>query len=288
MLGDQRPPGAFYPYNPVGTSTARSSSLAPTTGTGTGTYTTDHLAPLEVEASFLGKTQFDALPEDAPNTGLDWASTTMLILADLVGIGVLTMGRIFAQLGWILAVLLLTALSPVNVYMGVLVARAKGMFPEVRNYRELAEVSVGSFWVSVFVHLTFLSYVLFTMSGFFLAIVDALEMVFFEVAMCGLQWSVVAALALFLPAQIRSLKETKVLLWLNFACICFAILIGLAYMIQHIDTHHGAFSTYLVHPQLTFVEFWNAMAKVTFSYFGCYIYLEMVRPNRAFFWRYQG
>ena len=258
--------------------------------------------PFEVDGAHLEHFGLDSSTDHNThdsNNGLEWPSTTMLIIADIVGIGVLTMGRVFAQLGWVLAVVLLTVFSPLNVYMGILLARAKEMFPDVESYQDLAKKMKFSikfgFWfgfrfgfgrdmstldidnaVVILVQVTFLSYVMFTMSGFFLAIVDTLEMLFFEVSLCQLQWSGVAVVLLVFPSQLRRLRETKVLLWLNFAFICVAILLGIGYMIQHIHSHRGAFATYLVQPELSFVEFCNGMAKITYSYFGCYLYLEMV------------
>ena len=86
-------------------------------------------APIEL------KTRFPAENE--------WYHSSLLLLADIVGSGVLALTGAFSKMGWFFGFFLLILCCPLNMYTGILLARLRKHHPLVTTYGELGESLFG-------------------------------------------------------------------------------------------------------------------------------------------------
>mmetsp|Transcript_17351 Transcript_17351/g.28005 ORF Transcript_17351/g.28005 Transcript_17351/m.28005 type:complete len:486 (-) Transcript_17351:198-1655(-) len=220
----------------------------------------------------------DSVHDYAPERKLGWKTTGMIQIGDVVGMGILTIATAFTQLGWVLAVLFLTLMCPVNVYMGVVLSKAQKIIPAAFTYEQMARFAVMKKWFTIFVEMTFFLYLILTLGGYILALTEALQMVFFESSLCAPIFGVISVGILVFPVQIRTLSELKILVWINFCLITSSVLMAAIYMAINMDAHHIKYPavTDIFPSHLTWTEFFNGISKVTFAYLGAYIYLEIM------------
>ena len=81
-----------------------------------------------------------AEPDDGewglPKTN-EWYHTAALLLADIIGTGILSLPGAFAKLEYGGGIALLCITYPMNLYTGVLLARMKQWVPRARSYGDL-------------------------------------------------------------------------------------------------------------------------------------------------------
>jgi len=106
-----------------------------------------------------------------------------------------------------------------------------------------------------------------------LAISESISMIFYNTPLCTPLWALVSIGLLIVPCQVQTLTEATYLVWLNFFCIIMAVFMSLIYMVSHMDS---IAVTFAFAENLGWVSFFNGISKITFSYLGCYIYLEIM------------
>jgi len=218
----------------------------------------------------------------AHSEGMGWVTVGMTMIGDVVGMGILTMAIAFSQLGWVLALVLLTLLLPLNIYMGILLCEARSLIPDALSYQEMAHLAIGRKWFTHFVNGSFYTYLIATLGGYILALTESLKMVFFEWDMCTPVIGALVVALMILPVQVRSLQDAKILIWMNFFMINFAVFASLGYMLSNVESHVSLFhvQTYVLPPNMSAMDFFNGLSKILFAYLGCYIYLEIMREMK--------
>uniref|UniRef100_A0A7S2RS39 Amino acid transporter transmembrane domain-containing protein n=1 Tax=Mucochytrium quahogii TaxID=96639 RepID=A0A7S2RS39_9STRA len=211
---------------------------------------------------------------------LEWKDVSMIQVGEVVGGGVLTMAVAFAQLGWFPSILFLALFCPLNVYVGILLSKAREIVPAAYSFEDMAKYTIRKQWFTKGIEWVTFSYMLFALSSYLVAMGECLAMVFFNASLCSPVWSIIVVCIMLLPIQIRSLHGTKYLVWLNFVFILVAVFVTLIYMMMNMKAHHAAdpttSNTQVISKDLTWVELFNGISKILFSYLGCYVYLEMM------------
>lgn len=212
---------------------------------------------------------------------LNWSTVSMIQIGEIVGVGVLTMGLAFAEVGYALAIVLIGVLGFCNIYIGILIHRTAHYYPNARSYASVSEEIFDNKVYEWFVKGSTYIYMLFTVSSYFLALTQTLSIAFWGVELCDPLWGIVAFCALIIPIQVRSFTTARVIFWINFACIICAIFIVLIYLFINMKDSTGRETTYGGVPDdLTWIDFFGALSKITFAYLGCYVYFEMIAEMR--------
>lgn len=166
--------------------------------------------------------------------------TACLIIADVVGVGVLSMANAVACFGWLLGAVMIAVLFAMNVHIAFLLWHVHRRHPEAKTYMDLASATFADLphnQQKLLVDATGLIQYsgLFSMLGLsLLCIGKGLGMLFYHVPMCLPLWSFLGCV-LVLPFHItgRKLGTWKSLVWVNLVTILGSTAIPLAYMFWH-------------------------------------------------------
>lgn len=220
---------------------------------------------------------------DAGVGTLSWPTVSMIQIGEIIGVGVLTMGSAFADLGFALALVLIVVLGLVAIYTGVLLSRARALFPTALSYPDMALYTTHRQYVSNITTFIVSTYIVFSMASYLLALTQTLEIAFWGVPLCQPLWSLLAACVILVPVQFRTYGDAPTwLFWVNFAWIASAVLLVLGYLIAHIVSEGVATDTSVAPPQsTTWVDFFSGLSKITFAFLGCYIFFEMMAEMKV-------
>ncbi|GBG24785.1 N amino acid transport system protein [Hondaea fermentalgiana] len=212
---------------------------------------------------------------------LSWKTVGMIEIGEIVGVGVLTMGLAFEELGYVLAIVLIGILGPVNIYMGILLSRSYQVFPSSVSYATLADLCMWPWAGYVLKFVTYI-YFVFVASSYFLALSQTLEIAFWGVELCQPLWSIIAFCALIGPIQVQSFSGAQIVFWINFGLIVVAILLVLIYMFINMKDSDGRDSVYAgTPPSISWLTFFGALSKITFAYLGCFVFLEIIAEMKT-------
>jgi amino acid permease len=217
-----------------------------------------------------------------------WQTAGLLMIADVVGAGVMSLATAFAQLGWVLAIISLIFWYLVNMYVGLLIKECHEAWPKSESFGDLAMYSFGRktrIWTSVAVY-TFLAFVL---GDYVLILGETLQMIFYEYRQCSLVWTAVGILFLLPLSQIRLLALTNWLMLINVFTIIFSIFIALGRLAtmssQEMKDFRSGMTdmnstqeifTEVFASKLTILSFFHSQALFAFAYMGVFIYLEII------------
>ena len=102
----------------------------------------EHSMELVFPSSHQHKGEDDEPTPSPPHTTKErrssWKHTVFLVIADIVGTGVLELGGNLARIGWLPGILAMLFFFVVNTYTGLLLVRIRNVFPAARNYGDRA------------------------------------------------------------------------------------------------------------------------------------------------------
>lgn len=102
----------------------------------------------EMQANYgaAASSRFPEYPSDdsflKPRGGNSAILTAGLLIADVVGAGVLAMGNAVAKLGWLMAIPIICLMLAMNAHIMILVWRVQKFHPAAKSYKELACMTV--------------------------------------------------------------------------------------------------------------------------------------------------
>ena len=82
----------------------------------------------------------------APVRDASWVTVSQLMIADIVGAGILSLGGAMAKMGWLLGGLALVLMFPLNVYTGLMLWEGQRVWPGSIRYGSLVGYCFGSTW----------------------------------------------------------------------------------------------------------------------------------------------
>lgn len=163
--------------------------------------------------------------------------TAGIIIADVVGAGILSMANAVARFGWFLGAFLILLLLAMNVHISLLMWRAIMVHPEADTYMHLVHAVFAEApevqrnlmkWATAFTQYGFM----FGMCGIYvLSFGKGIGMLFYTTQICLPIWALVGC-ALILPFCVtaRAMGTWKSLIWLNVMTILGSIVIPLVDM----------------------------------------------------------
>lgn len=181
-----------------------------------------------------GLTSCAPIIEDGPLRGNSAALSAGLIIADVVGVGVLSMSVAVAKFGWALGALMIGVLLAMNVHISLLLWRVYMEVPRCNTLMELTRHAFAGAPLSQRRFIVFLcgavQYVfLFMLLGLYLlSIGKGLGMIFYQTHICLPVWTLCGALsALPFLGTTSTLGKHTGLIWLNCTTIFFTVAIPL-------------------------------------------------------------
>jgi len=163
--------------------------------------------------------------------------TAGILVADVVGAGILSMAVAIAKFGWLLGTVVTIVLLCMNVHVSILVWRVRMKCPAARTYMELAE---GAFagappgqrrFVVLFTGITQHVLIAGFLGVYTLSLGKAFGMLFYNVHICLPRWTLMSCLfVLPFVASARKLGAWQSLIWINCGTILATVTIPLVVM----------------------------------------------------------
>ena len=147
------------------------------------------------------------VPSDAPPRHATWPTASQLIIADVIGIGVMAMAEAFAELGWVLGVGVCLLMLPLNQLSGIMVwATIVEVHPDALSLADLARRCLGraAYWAT---YALVYSFIFMTLGDYLLSLGLCLQILFPEAALPSYAWTCLAAAMLLPFCQVRAPKQ---------------------------------------------------------------------------------
>jgi len=241
----------------------------------------DNIAAPRHKGSDVERQRSDGHEEDrllhAPEAHATWVTAGQLMVADIVGVGVLSLPSAMAQLGWFMGPLFIVLFFPLNYYTGILLWRVRLLKKSSLTYMDMALATHGEKLAKFSAFIVYL-HIWLTLGDYLLVLGESLGLLFYDTSFCKREWVFIGAITLLPFCQLRSLNETKWLCWLNMFTITATIATALGYLISQ-----GTDVTLLpdgepegIPHALTYLSFATAFSKIAFAYAGQFLYLEIM------------
>lgn len=210
--------------------------------------------------------------------------TACLIVADVVGAGIIGLPVAVAKIGWLPGVLLILLLLAMNVHISMLMWRMRMHFPDMSTFSQMAEMAFSKAPESqrnrMVIGTGALQYVfMFAMLGvYILSAGKAIGHMFYNAFVCLPTWTVLAC-GVILPfnATARRMGAWKNLVWLNLAAICCACLLPiLFFMHQGAEASRPTDSEVVSVAPFTFHGGFAALSTFTFGFTGQFMVIEII------------
>lgn len=217
-------------------------------------------------------------------TGNSMLLTASLIIADVVGAGVLALSVAIARVGWLGGTVLIVVLMIMNVHISILMWRVRMQFPEIHSYVGMASMAFSKAADSHRKAMVCIANVgqhmlLFAFMGVYvLCCGRALGSIFYSIHTCLPTWALIACL-IILPfhAMARKLGTFQSLIWVNVATILGTIFIPLGYMLhQGVDSSRASSSHFFAFTNPDFRDTFIAISTLSISYTSQFMVIEII------------
>lgn len=211
--------------------------------------------------------------------------TAGLMIADVVGAGVLAMGQAVANLGWMLAIPIILLMLAMNAHIMILVWRVRKLHPGAKSYRDLACMTMEraqpefqnlAHRVVVFGQYSFL---FGTLSVYTLSIGQGLGMFFYDMYVCLPLMTFIGCM-LLLPLNLSARFLGSFAGSVAFNCICTlgTVLIPIFWMMsQGVDTTRPPHSEFAaVSSQLSLSSLVTSACTFSFAFSGQFVLVEIM------------
>ena len=149
--------------------------------------------------------------DDAPPRHASWPTASQLIIADVIGIGVMAMAEAFAELGWVLGVACCALMLPLNQLSGLMVWETiVELHPDALSLADLARRCLGSaaYWAT---YALVYSFIFMTLGDYLLSLGLCLQLLLPDAALPSYAWSALAAATLLPFCQVRGRLMARLL-----------------------------------------------------------------------------
>jgi amino acid permease len=247
----------------------------------------DETKPLSFElTSENGETE-DNSESTIPKTA-SWETAGLLMIADVVGAGVMSLATAFAQLGWLPSFCSLVFWYVVNMYIGVLIGECHEAWPHSESFMDLSQRTYGR-RARIATGCAVYSFLAFVLGDYVLILGETLQMMFYETKMCGWFWTGIGVLFLLPLSFVRLLALTNKLMVLNLVTIVGSIMLALGRLASmdeaeiqawSLQTNHTMRQTEVIAADISLMSFFHSQALFAFAYIGVFIYLEIIAEMR--------
>ncbi|KAL4784715.1 transmembrane amino acid transporter protein-domain-containing protein [Aspergillus varians] len=154
---------------------------------------------------------------------LRWWQCGLLMVAETVSLGVLSLPAAFAGLGFVPALIILVALGLFATYTGFVIGQFKMRYPQVMNMADAGEVLAGS-WGREILGVAQMLFFIFVMASHILTFTVALNTLT-DHGTCSIVFSIVGMVVSFILCLPRTLEKMSWLSLVSFISIFSAVMI---------------------------------------------------------------
>jgi len=199
-----------------------------------------------------------------------WWHSALLVVADVVGTGVLSLPYAFSRLGWVPSLILLAVNLFFGVYSGILLSRMATVFPNASTFGMLGDLFFNRIG-ALFGYISLYSYLFFLLSEYLLVLGKAMQGIV-ESRMCLSLASFISSLVLIFPNQFRTLHGISFLSAISFITVFIVLVMCIIELVA--NPHEGA-KSHSFHVQDSWDAF-GAACSIIFAFAGHKIYLEIM------------
>jgi len=167
--------------------------------------------------------------------------TAGIIVADVVGAGILGMPRAVAQFGWLMGGFVLVAMLAANVHISILMWKVRMQCKSASDARTYVALCRAAFaqapkWqrrlLMTMTGVSQYSFMFGLMGIYLLSSGKGLGMVFNHLEICLTTWSIIAAVVILpFAGTAREMGSYQSLVWINIITLCGTVLIPLGYYV---------------------------------------------------------
>mmetsp|Transcript_64333 Transcript_64333/g.172224 ORF Transcript_64333/g.172224 Transcript_64333/m.172224 type:complete len:468 (+) Transcript_64333:51-1454(+) len=198
-----------------------------------------------------------------------WQQTAALVIADIVGTGVLSLSGNFAKLGVWSGISALVICYPLNFFTGILLNRLHLAFPLSVTYGDVGFKLVGK-WGQQLGFASLYVYMFFLLGSYYIVIRKTIQEILIEAQLCAVHACFIGFLLLLPSNQLRTLHHLSKLSIVSFATIVVVLVMCIGVLL--FDSHPSC-GTQL--PSLDVMGVFNALSGFVFAFSGQKIFLEM-------------
>lgn len=207
----------------------------------------------------------------------EWYHTSSLLLADIIGTGILSLPGAFAKLGFAGGSVLLLISYALNLYTGVLLARLKLWFPAARSYGVLMGEAFGPRG-KVYGYAVLTTYIFGILGNYQIVVARSLQGMLWDRDLCRPTAGLVGALLMLPGCQLRTLKSVSYLSVISFLTIVIVVAICAEEVVEE-GVLKGS-ERVAWNPDLEYAQGFTAISSYIFAFSGQKIYLELMAEMR--------
>ncbi len=214
-----------------------------------------------------------------------WKHAAFLLVANIIGTGVLELPAALKALGWIPGVITLILFYLLNTYTGKLLAEVQRYFPGAYTYGDVSQFYWGS-RARVATELLLRTFWALALGSYVLVLSKTLAQIFGTVmTTCDLWWSVIGCGVLLGLNQLRTLYHISYLAIVSVVTIAGVVSMCLAVVVS--DGRAPGTTTHIWwNDESSFSDKISALSTLVFAFMGQSLYLEIMSemkdPTREF------
>jgi len=212
-----------------------------------------------------------------------WINVVFIIMADLIGTGIVGLPETFSRMGWVVGTVVLTFFGLLTAYAGLLLWRLHMTYRDGVTYGNLAESVSGNIlkWIAFCI---VYSHFFLKMANYLLAAAKAVQAALWMYDIC-LYFATVGSLAFIVPlCQLRTLHQVSFAGAFSITMISVSILLLLVNAYATWGDIEVENISYNMAPQQSgfqgFLTSFSALGALTFAYGGQGMYLETMSEMR--------
>mmetsp|Transcript_33131 Transcript_33131/g.70014 ORF Transcript_33131/g.70014 Transcript_33131/m.70014 type:complete len:468 (+) Transcript_33131:54-1457(+) len=198
-----------------------------------------------------------------------WQETAALVIASIIGTGVLSLSGYFAKLGLWFGIFALVICYPLNFFTGILLNRLHLAFPLSVTYGDVGFKLVGK-WGQQLGFASLYVYMFFLLGSYYIVIRKTIQVILIEAQLCAIQACFIGFLLLLPSNQLRTLHHLSKLSVVSFATIIIVLAMCIGVLL--FDPHPACGAQL---PALDLMGVFNALSGFIFAFSGQKIFLEM-------------
>jgi len=204
---------------------------------------------------------------------VSWFMTSVLLMADVMGTGVLSLPSAASSIGWVLTCFSLVVFALCATYSGILLSNVRNdFFPSATSYAEVAALTGGAAF-GTFTKMAILVNWGALLPYFLISLSESIALI--DPRLCQWQSSLIGLALLLLPCQARTMH------YISFLAVpsTLAILVSVACALATLENLHAP-TTAGPAPDQGFLQVYSAFSSFIFAYQGQSIFLEFMREMR--------
>ncbi|MDC0525502.1 amino acid transporter [bacterium] len=218
----------------------------------------------------------------------EWYHSAFIIMAEVMGMGLLGLPHAMAQLGWVIGVSSCVLFGVLSIYSMLLLSRTQNeIFPDAQSYAEMARLTFGPTFAVVTRVIVLTSWALILVY-FLLACAESVNIALPNLPLSISQLVPLVGVVLLVPLQFRSLYQVA---WLSLAS-SIAVVLAVVFIVvalsqeDYDDAHLGNGSVPHTHRHSVWptgggvIDLFGHMASFIFAYMGHSVVFEIMREMR--------